>query len=75
MQGPILARRDRIFHQGTTRLEVLGAPGFLCLALHFLHLAALRMGLRPRVISEIIARIAPVTPVKIPASMVMIWNP
>ena len=49
MDGPILARRDRVFHQGVTRLEVLRPSGLLRLPLHFLYLPTLGVGLGTRI--------------------------
>ena len=49
MSDPSLSRRDRVFHQGVTRLEVLRSSQLICLPLHFLYLTALRVYLRARV--------------------------
>ena len=49
MDGPSLSCRDRVLHQGVTRLEVLCSSQMIGLPLHFLHLSTLSVGLRPRV--------------------------
>jgi hypothetical protein len=47
--NPRLSRRDRVFHQRVTRLEMLCSAQLIRLPTHFLHLTALHVDLRTRV--------------------------